>query len=318
MTRRRVSLTLPCALAFVLASSGALPAVAWAEGEPKSPKVDEGRTHFVRGVDLYREGDFRAALIEFQRAYELAPSFRILYNIGQANLELLDYPAALRAFERYLADGGAEVPQDKRAEVEGQVAKLQNRVARVRVESNVDGAEVTVDDLVVGTTPLAQEVLVGIGRHRIAVVHPKHGSAQRVVDVGGGDRPTVSIPLDVTPLAPPPPPRTTSTTSSRSGVVWGGVVVTSSLAVATGIFGYLAYDARHRYENDAAAGPLASSDLDGYERRIRRYSITTDVLAGVTLVAGGATLYLALTRPKTGADVGVSIGPGSIQVGGRF
>jgi hypothetical protein len=269
-------------------------------------------------VELYREGDFRAALIEFQRAYQLAPSFRILYNIGQANLELLDYPAALRAFERYLADGASEVPQEKRVEVEAQVQKLQNRVARVRVESNADGAEVSVDDLVVGTTPLSQEVLLGIGRHKISIAHPKHGSAQRVVDVGGGDRTTVSIPLDLKPVAPAAPTRPTTSSSSGSGVVWGGVVVTSSLAVATGVFGFLALDARHRYENDAAAGPLASSDLDGYERRIRRFSITTDILAGATLVAGSATLYLALTRPKAGADVGVSIGPGSIQLGGRF
>src|SRR5205823_3161495 len=70
--------------------------------------MDEGRKHFQAGVQFYKEGDFRAALIEFKRAYESAPNYKVLYNLGQTNLELQDYAQALTSFQKYLTDGGKD------------------------------------------------------------------------------------------------------------------------------------------------------------------------------------------------------------------
>lgn len=281
----------------------------------EDPKVTEGRKHFTRGVELYAEGDFRGALIEFQRAHEIAPSFRILYNVGKANLELLDYAAALVAFERYLAEGGAEVPDDKRAEVEAEIGKLRQRVAYLTVECNVAGAEVLVDDLSVGRTPLAKPVVVGIGRRRVTVQLAGEGSAQSTVDVAGGDRRTVALHLETRPVvvAPEPP------TSSRTGL-WIGVVTTSTLLVATGVLGYLTLDARQSLQRDADAGPLASSYVDDRAQRIRTLRLTTDVLGVATVVAGGATIYLGLTgdRDRKPTTPKVGLGLGSVVVEGRF
>ena len=61
--------------------------------------------HFRRGVELFQEEAFRAALAEFQRAYEIAPDYRLLYNIGQTKLELHDYLGAAQSYERYLQAG---------------------------------------------------------------------------------------------------------------------------------------------------------------------------------------------------------------------
>ena len=48
-----------------------------AHAEPPTAKAqEEGRTHFTRGVALFKDADFRAALIEFKKAYEIAPRFR--------------------------------------------------------------------------------------------------------------------------------------------------------------------------------------------------------------------------------------------------
>ena len=89
--------------------------------QPASPEASadtDGKQaageHFQRGVDLYNGGDYRAALIAFQRAYEIAPNFGVLYNLGQASAELKDYVSALDAFERYLKEGGDAVPADRR------------------------------------------------------------------------------------------------------------------------------------------------------------------------------------------------------------
>lgn len=275
----------------------------------EDPKVAEARPHFTRGVELYKDGDFRGALIEFQRAYQIAPNFRILYNIGKANLELLDYPAALVAFERYLAEGGAEVPTDKRTEVEAEIPKLRQRVAYLTIECNAPGVEIWVDEVMVGKTPFSKEVVVGTGRHKISV----KGQSPEVVEVAGGDHATVKLRVDVkpTPLAP-------KSTPSRTGV-WVGVTVTSALLVGTGVFGYLALSSRQDFRNAADAGPLSASDVDDRERKIKRFTLTTDILAGATVLAGAVTLYYVLSRTDSGQpDTKVGFGPGSILLEGRF
>ncbi|MEO8550761.1 MAG: hypothetical protein ABI678_12335, partial [Kofleriaceae bacterium] len=90
---------------FVLAS---LLAAATASADSK---LDEAKAHLASGTQLYDENNFRGALVEFQKAYELAPSWRILFNIGQVEMEVQDYAGALRAYTRYLKEGGPDVPQ---------------------------------------------------------------------------------------------------------------------------------------------------------------------------------------------------------------
>jgi len=67
-------------------------------------KLDEAKQHLAAATQLYDENNFRGALVELQRAYELAPSYKILFNIGQVEMELQDYAAALQAYSRYLSD----------------------------------------------------------------------------------------------------------------------------------------------------------------------------------------------------------------------
>ena len=65
--------------------------------------VAEAREQFTRGLRLYREGSLEASLAELEKAVELAPSYRLQYNIGQVQFELGNYVAAMHAFRRYLA-----------------------------------------------------------------------------------------------------------------------------------------------------------------------------------------------------------------------
>ena len=72
-----------------------------------------------------------AALVELRRAYELAPSYKLLFNIGQVHLQKSDYASALDSFERYLAQGGDKIARKRRREIEALVEKLRQRVAEV-------------------------------------------------------------------------------------------------------------------------------------------------------------------------------------------
>src|SRR6185369_13528930 len=100
-----------------------------AEAAPTKEQQHEAATRFKKGIELFKEGDYQAALIEFRRANEIAPNYAVLYNIGQVYFQLQDYAGALTALERYLSEGGKNVPTARRTEVEKDIEKLKSRVA---------------------------------------------------------------------------------------------------------------------------------------------------------------------------------------------
>ena len=79
-------------------------------GDPSGAAVDQAKAHFKTGTELYDENNFRGALVEFQRAYQLAPSYRVLYNIGQVDMELADYAGALTAYRATCARAAPTSP----------------------------------------------------------------------------------------------------------------------------------------------------------------------------------------------------------------
>ncbi|HEU4405534.1 MAG TPA: tetratricopeptide repeat protein [Polyangiaceae bacterium] len=291
--RRMVAALLAAGLA------GAGPARAQ-EPKPAPSAQEEGRGHFQRGVEFFKEGDYRAALAEFKRSYETAPSYRILYNIGQANNGLQDYAGALRAFERYLAEGGAEIDAERRAQVQAEIRRLRARVAFVEIEVNVPGAEIFVDDVSVGLSPLESPVLVSAGVRKIGAVKPPSPPASRVVELVGGDKKRVALALASPEPGPRPAPGPRADQADASGgpsrvPFWVALAATGALGVGTAVTGVLALQER-RSLDDAFEG-TDDEAIDDARARARAFAVTADVLGAATLLAGGVTLYFAL-RPS--------------------
>jgi hypothetical protein len=305
-------------------------ALAQAEGPaPSRAATEEAGAHFRRGIELFKEADFRGALIELRRANQIAPSFRVLYNIGQCYLELQDYAGALRSFQAYLNEGGARIPRERRTAVEGDIQKLQGRVAYVEVTSNVAGAEVRVDEDVVGTTPLDKPVLVGSGRRKISVEKAGLPSAEKMIDVAGGDRLTLSLPLNQPTSAPaaasppaaapsPPPPApppaadttptahaqsTTATpppsSSSSHSSVWIGWTVTGVLAAGAVVTGVLALSAKQDSDTKLGTFPGNASDISNAHKNTQLFAALTDGLGGAAIIAGAFSLYFTLSSGKS-------------------
>src|SRR5258705_390151 len=78
----------------------------------------QAREHFQAGLADAQRGDVVAALREFETAYRIRPHFSVLYNIGQARSTLGRPVEAVEAFERYLSDGGAQVSDERKRDVE--------------------------------------------------------------------------------------------------------------------------------------------------------------------------------------------------------
>lgn len=106
---------------------------------------------------------------------------------------------------------------------------------------------------------------------------------------------------------------------------------TGALAIATGVFGAIALKKADDLENEtnrfnAGATPAqAAQNLEDAKSSMRAFSITTDILAGLTLVGAGTALYLTLTRsssekPQTGRNesVGLKVGLGRLDLSGTF
>jgi tetratricopeptide (TPR) repeat protein len=303
-----------------------------APDEPSERSIEEARSRFQKGVQLYREGSFEGALAEFRRAYQLAPSYRILFNVGQVQFELHDYVEALKAFRQYLAEGGDEIPADRRTQVEADIQKLEGRVAYLDVTTNVEGAQITVDEVPVGISPLRGAVIVNSGPRRVAISKAGRPTTARNVTVAGGDR--VKIALDMTDAAPR---QAGDATAKRQAVrveaasepnrtgVWIGVVTTGVFAVGAGTFAILTRDAKGEFDRELEKYPTTRARIDDARSRMKTYAGLTDGFAAATVVSGGVTLLLALTSggTKSASQQGsptIRVAPrlGGISVSGDF
>jgi hypothetical protein len=327
------------ALAVTAALAVAAPSLsALAQSAPAKEQQQEAATRFKKGIELFTDGDYQAALIEFRRANDLAPNFTVLYNIGQVSFQLQDYAGALSALERYLSDGGARIPAARKADVLRDIEKLRARVATIEIVSSVPDAEVTLDDVTVGKTPLLKPILVSAGRHRITVSKAGFTATAKVVEVASGDSP--KVPLDpagelkaapppatgtdpVEPAKPPEPPRNTpavvasappSPSPPSRPLPVAGIVVTSAFTLGSVITGILALSASSALKSDRQSPNATHDQLTSDATKTTVLAAASDVCTGSAIVALGVTLYAGLSGKKEGGPALAAQPASSTQV----
>jgi tetratricopeptide (TPR) repeat protein len=313
----RASLAMILALTTATATLTAPAAVRLAHAETPAAVKKAGK-HFQRGVALYNETDYRAALVEFRRAYEVAPNPAVLYNIGQTYYQLQSYAQALTTFERYLAESGDSASHKK--EVEDTVDILRARVGKLAIAINLEGCEVTVDDELVGRTPIGEPVLVSIGRRKVIAMCEGRTAETRIVEVAAGDLLEVKISLAASagaqPLgAQPGKPAGAGTSAATWRKV--GWISTGVLAAAAVTTGALALMASSDLDDERGTYPSSQDALDDKATKLRRLSLAADLLGAATLVVGGITLTLTLTRSKS-SEVRLSVAPNGMALSGTF
>jgi tetratricopeptide (TPR) repeat protein len=314
-TKRALHTLSALSLALALA-----PAIAHAD-VPNVDSVAEARQRFRRGVVLYEEDDFRAALIEFNRAYQLAPNPAVLYNVGQSYYQLRDYAGALTTLERYLRESGDHIDRDRRIQVEREVQDLRGRVAHVTLRSNVDGAEFALDDVPI-EHPFRDPVLVGAGRHRLSAAKRGYLTAARVIDVAGGDK--IEVRLDLTPEARDA--RDARPARESPSYVAPAIAATFGVAgIAVGaVFGVQAMSNKSSLDGECNSSKVcpssARSEVDAFSRNTTISTIAFSAGA-VGLLAAGYFFFRvrASDAPsQNGSSVTASFGLGTATVEGTF
>lgn len=322
-------------VASLLASAAFEAPIAQAQPPAQQPKnVEEGRVRFLRGIELYKEGDFHAALAEFRAAYATAPSFRIHYNLGQTLYQLQDYAGAVRAFDQYLSEGGSKIEPDRRKDVESDLAKLRPRVARLTFVVNVPSAELTIDDQPSGPAQGRQH-LVSEGRRRISVTASGYQTETRVVDLAGAQR--VDLTFELKPIGgaalPPGDGRASRAEPQRTEKsrvpFYIGLVATGALGAATGVTAIIAASKHSAFEKALRSpdDPGAIADARSSTRSAALvadvFGIATVVSAGLTVVAfvvtsGGDSSTTTGQAAPRGTHVSAVVGPTSVGLTGTF
>ncbi len=274
-----------------------------AQAKVASKPDKEARKQFKQGITLYKEGKSELAAIAFERAYELNPSYKILYNIGQVENHLEHYAAAFTAYNRYLDEGGDKIKPKRRQAVKIEIERLETLVGFIQVVSPVDGARVKINSEAAGTTPLEQPVLVDIGKHEVVVQHAGEDLLVEVVKVAGGE--TIELTVEVKEEPEPLPVPTTVAVAPEEPRkrVWtwvaGGVGVASGIAAA--VTGGIASSRAKTLESNCTGDDCPPAQWDTLDST-RTLATTTNVLIGVAAAGVAAGVALFFIEPRLGRE----------------
>lgn len=277
---------------------------------------EEASTRFKRGLQLFDDGDYTLALVEFERAYQLAPNFRALYNIGLVDIQLARYADAVRTLEAYLRDGGDQVSAARKAEVTKKLGELRLRTATVDIGVNAPGAEVALDGKPLDSSRLGGPMLIDAGEHTLRASAPGYASKDRTVTLAGGDH--VAVRFDLVSLAPTA--KNEEQPVKRRPVFWPGFAAAGGLAVGSVVSGVVMLNARSRLSTVQNTPNASTTELHTYASRANTAALVADIFTGLAVVTGGVSLYLSLMPEKAQkpANAAVAITPQSVSVVGSF
>lgn len=307
------------------------PASAGAAAGDSAAKQEAAR-RFEHAIKLYEEGDYTLALAEFERVYELVPDYRVLYNISQVSIQLGRYARAFRTLKDYLSRGAAEMAPDRAAAVQADLAQLAGKVARVSVRVDQAGAQINVDGVAMGRSPMAEPLVVDVGEHQVQVQLPGYVAQSQTLTLAGGDRRDATFTLERAPAADATtssqrdkpravaPVRAAPAPSHRGtwlGLGWAATGTLAAGAIVSGALGATA--AGDLRDLRATAGP-SRAELDHAQSRAATRLLVADVLGAAAVATGVVTLYFQVSgspreKPATHAARSgwrLSVGPSRV------
>ncbi len=166
----------------------------------QAPSLSESLTgpakaSYEEGRILYGEGDFAGALVKFSAAHEQSKDPRLLWNMAVCEKNLRRYAKAQQLVERYIREGGSVLTDQDRIDAVALVQALKPYVTAVTVEVDQRGAEVSVDDEAVGTSPLAEPLRLNVGARRFKVSKPGFKDHIESRTIAGGTDARISVKL---------------------------------------------------------------------------------------------------------------------------
>ncbi len=148
MRRSRTSTRAAILLSLLWATS------AW--GEPTSESIRMAKKRFAEGVAAADAGNYEAARVAFQQAYVLKPHPSVLHNLGQSELKTGHYLEAARHLATFIRDTSFGSSAERDTAKKG-LLQAETKLSKLVVEVDVDGAEITVDGVPAGRSPMGPD-----------------------------------------------------------------------------------------------------------------------------------------------------------------
>lgn len=286
---------------------------------PTAAARSEAQQAHRRGLALFDRKQHAEALTEFERAYAAAPTFRILYNIGLCHAALGDTLAAVDAFSAYLREAGDKLPADRRSQVESEIARLTQQLAKLSLTVDEAGADVSLDAQELGRGPFTRELRLNAGTHSVSVRSSDGTLKTQSVSLPAGSEQQLHFQSPRTVATPSAPLSAPSPRAERREVPWLAWGITGALGAATAVTGALALSA-HADEKDVQRRQgIQADELESARNKVENLALATDILLASTVLAAGASLYLTLRPPsKDEGQTAVRISPGFIELRRSF
>lgn len=255
--------TFACALAVSTPS--------FAESPPPSPAdrlMEEAEGH-------YREGRVVEALLRYREAWKLEHAHDLACNIGRLEREVGNSLEAVQFLARCVKRAPLAVTPEEQRRQEDERREFEaarGEVVTLVIDVSRPGAEVRLDGVPLGRSPLPEPVFVAPGRHRISAVLQGHAPMEATIEAKKGDSrvvklsvpPEVKVPGLLAPQAPSRPP-----SAPQSGipplVIGGGLLAGGSATMGVVLVAMAGsmdevhkgqiHDVRSGAENTCASSP---------------------------------------------------------------
>jgi hypothetical protein len=196
--------------------------VAGAQPAPTPEEVQQAQVRWNEGKAYFDAGNFEAARVAFKQAYTVFPHAAFLQNLGEAELRTGRPVEAARHFTAFLRAGNTGSPAQREL-AKKSLAKASEKLGSIIITTNVDDAEIRVDDELVGRSPLGSMAwYVEPGRHVVTVRRDGYLDGTERIDVpigpprsvlvrvqrliSGTSEPPADEPKGSPARAPAPPP----------------------------------------------------------------------------------------------------------------
>jgi hypothetical protein len=168
-----------------------------AAGKPLAQALTgSAKADYDSGKLLAADGDFAGALIKFNSAYEQSKDPRLLWNVAFCEKNLRHYSKVIGTLNRYLAEGAGYLSDRDRKDAQDLVQTLQPFTTNATIKVSEDGAQILVDDVPAGVSPLSGPVVLDIGERHLRVTKEGFKPFEKSLPVGGSAAVSVDVKLE--------------------------------------------------------------------------------------------------------------------------
>ncbi|WP_437932098.1 hypothetical protein WMF37_23555 [Sorangium sp. So ce291] len=170
--------------------------------QASDPITEVARQRYEDGVKAYDTGRFEDARTAFLQVYTLKRHPAVLLNLGQSELRSNHLEDAGKHLQQFLREHTSATPE-QRAAAEKAIADVKRRTGFLVVVADANGADISVDGVLVGKAPLPDPVFVTPGKHTLFATYQDR-SATTQVDAKIGVATSATLTLGTTGAPPAP------------------------------------------------------------------------------------------------------------------